>query len=95
MIVPVAMSVCFCARASFFWCAHQDAEVARQYLDHHETWKKTAKFWTETYAAPRKEEGLDEKVEKLAAMGFPPEACRKALVDSSGNEETALMALLG
>ena len=75
--------------------AAQDAEVARQYLDNYKTWEKTAKFWTETYAAPRKEEGMDAKVAKLAAMGFEEEACRKALAGSGGDEEAALMALLG
>ncbi len=73
----------------------QDAEVARQYLDNYETWTKTAKFWTETYAAPRKEEGMDEKVEKLTAMGFPAEAVQKALVANGGDENAALVSLLG
>lgn len=82
------------------WCASrvvaaQDAEVARQYLENYDTWAKTARFWTESYATPRAEEGMDEKVEKLCAMGFEKEAVRKALDGCGGDEQAALMALLG
>lgn len=72
----------------------QDAEVAKQYLKDYDTWAKTARFWTETYATPRKEEGMEEKVAKLTAMGFADEAVRKALAANDGNEEAALMSLL-
>ena len=70
----------------------QDAEVAKQYLNDQETFQKTAKFWTATYATSR---GFDEKVEKLCAMGFDKEKVREALTSCDGNEDVALEKLLG
>ena len=73
----------------------QDAEVARQYLKDYDTWTKTARFWTETYAVPKKKEGLEVKIKKLTEMGFGAEAAAKALESAGGDEEAALMSLLG
>jgi ubiquitin-conjugating enzyme (huntingtin interacting protein 2) len=70
----------------------QDAEVAKMYLGNRAEFDRMAKYWTETYATVK---GEDEKVAKLAQMGFPEDAVRKALAKANGDESAALEALLG
>jgi ubiquitin-conjugating enzyme (huntingtin interacting protein 2) len=70
----------------------QDAEVAKQYLSSRETFDKTAKFWTDTYANEKSE---SDKVERLIAMGFSDEAVHEALQAVHGDEAAALEKLLG
>ena len=70
----------------------QDAEVAKMYKDDYETFKNTAKFWTETYA---KETSKDEIIARICDMGFDKESSRKALEKHNWDESDAVNALLG
>ena len=70
----------------------QDAVVAKQYKSDIAQFNSTAKYWTETYAAPKG--SLDSSVKKLMEMGFTDEQCRKALEKCGGDENQALDALL-
>lgn len=47
----------------------QDAEVAKMYMEDHDQFESTARFWTETYAIVRS--SVDEAVQRLVDMGFP------------------------
>lgn len=69
----------------------QDAVVARQYMDDHDQFVATAKYWTENYAT---EKAKNEKVEKLKEMGFEEAAVINALARSAGDENQALELLL-
>lgn len=73
----------------------QDAEVAKQYLKDYDTWCKTARFWTESYAVPKKAGGDEAALAALVEMGFAREAAAKALAGCDGDQEAALMTLLG
>lgn len=70
----------------------QDAEVARQYKTDRELYRRTARFWTESFARPP--ESDEAKVGRLAGMGFDAAAARRALQASGGDENAALEALL-
>ncbi|GIM02510.1 hypothetical protein Vretimale_7392, partial [Volvox reticuliferus] len=72
----------------------QDAVVAKQYLDDFETYKKTARYWTEAFANP-KADAPDEKVERIVEMGFDRAKAIQALQRSGGDENAALEQLLG
>ena len=71
----------------------QDAEVANMYLSDIDTFRRTAKFWTETYAITR-DENVNAQIQRLCEMGFETAAAEQALTDSNGNEEEALELLL-
>lgn len=70
----------------------QDAVVAKQYITDREGWRRTAREWTQTYADPS---AFEEKVGRLAEMGFSRDAAQRALQAAGGDEATALEALLG
>ncbi|XP_047317476.1 ubiquitin-conjugating enzyme E2 27 [Impatiens glandulifera] len=70
----------------------QDAVVAQQYLKDYQTFASTAHYWTETFAKPSSL-GMDEKVEKLAEMGFPKALVKKTLESVGGDENLALEKL--
>ena len=70
----------------------QDAVVAKMYKENFATFTSTAKFWTDTYATGDVSE--DEKVLKLAEMGFDKEKCKAALAKAGGDENAALEELL-
>lgn len=70
----------------------QDGVVASMYKKNITEFNATAKYWTETYAG--EQTGEEEKVAKLAEMGFPPEQCRKVLREQGGDENKALDVLL-
>lgn len=72
----------------------QDAVVAKQYLSDFETYKKTAKHWTEAFANPNST-AHEEKVRQLVEMGFERAAVVRALQDAGGDENVALEKLLG
>ncbi|CAM9540789.1 unnamed protein product [Phaeothamnion confervicola] len=73
----------------------QDAEVANMYKTSLETFRQTAKFWTETYARQRPgASGQDEVVARVCDMGFPEDMARKALAENSWDETAAINALL-
>jgi ubiquitin-conjugating enzyme (huntingtin interacting protein 2) len=55
----------------------QDAVVASQYKSDIELFNKTAKYWTDTYANPKKME--DNNIKSLMEMGFSESDCRAAL----------------
>uniref|UniRef100_A0A0A9XGU5 E2 ubiquitin-conjugating enzyme n=1 Tax=Lygus hesperus TaxID=30085 RepID=A0A0A9XGU5_LYGHE len=58
----------------------QDAVVAKQYKDHIETFKLTARFWTSTYAGgPSADEECSRKVQRLMDMGVEKERACVAL----------------
>ena len=65
--------------------------AARQYMDEHDQFVATAKYWTENYAT---EKAKDEKLEKLKEMGFEEAAVVNALARSAGDENQALELLL-
>jgi ubiquitin-conjugating enzyme (huntingtin interacting protein 2) len=74
----------------------QDAEVAAQYKRNRKEWEATARFWTETYAAPPSASGgggASAGVEQLVAMGFPAVDAERALRAKGGNVEQALELL--
>lgn len=72
----------------------QDAQVAQMYLNEPDTFKQTAKFWTETYARPKEAGAEDAAVARLVEMGFSREQVVKALADAKGDENEAVTALL-
>jgi len=70
----------------------QDAEVARQFKDNPEEFKKTATFWTDSFAKPL---DVDAGVAALTDMGFDAEAAAKALRSTGGDQQQAMEILLG
>jgi len=72
----------------------QDAEVATQYKADKKKFDQTAKYWTDTYATPKKKEELKEaanaKINKLAEMGFDKKKCAEALEKTKGDESAAV-----
>ncbi|PNW88835.1 hypothetical protein CHLRE_01g046850v5 [Chlamydomonas reinhardtii] len=72
----------------------QDAVVAKQYISDHETYKKTAKYWTEAFANPNAT-APEEKIAKIVEMGFDRAAAISALQEAGGDENAALEKLLG
>eukprot|EP00798_Chlamydomonas_sp_ICE-L_P015782 gene15782-21905_t len=72
----------------------QDAVVAKQYLSEIETFKKTAKYWTDAFANPDKQ-APEEKVLYLVDMGFSRDASIAALTACGNDENAALEKLLG
>ncbi|KAG2448397.1 hypothetical protein HYH02_006289 [Chlamydomonas schloesseri] len=72
----------------------QDAVVAKQYISDHETYKKTAKYWTEAFANPHAT-APEEKIAKIVEMGFDRAAAISALQEAGGDENAALEKLLG
>jgi ubiquitin-conjugating enzyme (huntingtin interacting protein 2) len=74
------------------YCGH--AVVANQYRTDFETYKKTARYWTEAFANPNSE-GDEEKIGKIVEMGFDRASAVNALRAAGGDENAALEALLG
>jgi ubiquitin-conjugating enzyme (huntingtin interacting protein 2) len=76
----------------------QDAVVANMYKDHYEEFKATAANWTAQYAKPAGEgatkQELHPSVRKLMEMGFDEAACKRALADCKGDENSAIEKLL-
>ncbi|KAL6545587.1 Ubiquitin-conjugating enzyme E2 27 [Orobanche gracilis] len=70
----------------------QDAVVARQYLKENQTFVRTARYWTESFAITSSI-GVEEKVQKLVEMGFPEVSVRSALESVGGDENLALEKL--
>merc|ERR1712060_700902 len=70
----------------------QDAVVAKQYKEDVNQFKATAKYWTETYAAPDPQ--YEGKVNKLMEMGFDKERCEEALKRNGNDQNQALDWLL-
>ena len=70
----------------------QDAVVAKMYKTNMEEFKKTAKFWTDTYAKKTSE---DEVVMRICEMGFGEEDARAALERCGWDESAAVNSLLG
>eukprot|EP01025_Chloroclados_australasicus_P047038 TRINITY_DN5217_c0_g1_i3.p4 TRINITY_DN5217_c0_g1~~TRINITY_DN5217_c0_g1_i3.p4 ORF type:complete len:192 (-),score=34.61 TRINITY_DN5217_c0_g1_i3:439-1014(-) len=69
-----------------------DAVVAKQFMKEHETFLKTAKYWTEAFAQPREDAAM--KIQRLIEMGFAREQCERALQQSQGDENAAMDILL-
>ncbi|KAJ1377500.1 Ubiquitin-conjugating enzyme E2 [Sesbania bispinosa] len=69
----------------------QDAVVAKQYLNEHQTFVSTARYWTESFAKPS---SIEDKVQKLVEMGFPEAQVRSILEAVGGDENLALERLL-
>lgn len=72
----------------------QDAVVAKQYMHDFETYKKTAKYWTEAFANPNTL-APEEKVQRIVDMGFDRQSAISALQTCNGDENAALEKLLG
>eukprot|EP01006_Ploeotia_vitrea_P040578 TRINITY_DN66434_c9_g5_i3.p1 TRINITY_DN66434_c9_g5~~TRINITY_DN66434_c9_g5_i3.p1 ORF type:complete len:198 (+),score=97.43 TRINITY_DN66434_c9_g5_i3:58-651(+) len=70
----------------------QDAQVANQYKKDLKAFNNTAKFWTETYAQPAKDESEKhtEKINTLSQMGFDKDKCKLALEKNDWDENRAL-----
>jgi len=75
----------------------QDGVVASQYKKNYAEFAATAKFWTETYAQPKRpeQEETAQNIESLMSMGFAEEQCKAALQKAGGDVNSALTALLG
>lgn len=69
----------------------QDAQVANMYKSDPETFSRTAKFWTESYAKTNNQE---EAIRRVCDMGFDPPSARKALEQCQWNESEAVNSLL-
>jgi len=67
----------------------QDAMVAQQYLNDYQAFLNTARSWTATFAK-LETLGMEEKVQRLAEMGFPLDLVRAALQKCGGDENMAL-----
>jgi len=72
----------------------QDAEVADMFKNDRDLFTKTAKYWTETFAAENKSSN-DEKVQTIIDMGFTSEQAKAALEKHGYDETLALNSLLG
>ncbi|KAJ1456893.1 ubiquitin-conjugating enzyme/RWD-like protein [Pelagophyceae sp. CCMP2097] len=70
----------------------QDAQVAQMYINEPTVFKQTAKFWTESYASPKKADNV--VVSRLVEMGFSREQAEKALDEAGGDETQAVEQLL-
>jgi ubiquitin-conjugating enzyme (huntingtin interacting protein 2) len=68
----------------------QDAEVASQYKNKFEEFKKTAKLWTENYAKNQAE----KKIKEIMAMGFTEEDSKIALQKNGFDIERSVNFLL-
>lgn len=68
--------------------------MASMYMNDHETFLSTAKFWTESYARPRSDDIDPTILNRLCDMGFSKDAATKALKDHNGDENAALETLL-
>jgi ubiquitin-conjugating enzyme (huntingtin interacting protein 2) len=76
----------------------QDHEVASLYKRDIDGYKRTARFWTETYAKPSAEkpdESEEGKIAQLTAMGFDRAVAVAELARAKGDVEVALTRLLG
>ncbi|XP_012349880.1 ubiquitin-conjugating enzyme E2-22 kDa isoform X2 [Apis florea] len=68
----------------------QDAVVARQYKEHPEMFRQTAKHWTYVYAGgPAKMPDLDDKIRRLTDMGIEEHNARVALSSYNWDLERA------
>ncbi|CAK9803412.1 Ubiquitin-conjugating enzyme E2-22 kDa [Anthophora plagiata] len=68
----------------------QDAVVARQYKEHPEMFRQTAKHWTFVYAGgPAKMPDLDDKIRRLTDMGIEEHNARVALSSYNWDLERA------
>lgn len=73
----------------------QDAVVAKQFREHPDTFKKTARHWASIYAGgPKKEIDMEQKVEQLVLMGFEEHQSRAALSTHNWMTEQAMEHLL-
>ncbi|XP_076376319.1 ubiquitin conjugating enzyme 4 isoform X2 [Megalopta genalis] len=68
----------------------QDAVVAKQYKEHPEMFRQTAKHWTFVYAGgPAKMPDLDDKIRRLTDMGIEEHNARVALSSYNWDLERA------
>ena len=72
----------------------QDAQVANQYLSNRQEFNATAKYWTETYAAPPKARDDSAHIALLISMGFSEAQAQTALNRTEGKVEEAVNLLL-
>mmetsp|Transcript_38963 Transcript_38963/g.64712 ORF Transcript_38963/g.64712 Transcript_38963/m.64712 type:complete len:200 (-) Transcript_38963:374-973(-) len=70
----------------------QDAVVAKQFKDKHSEFISTARYWTETFAAPKQD--TNDKLKALMDMGFTEQQCRHALELKKGDQNEAVNYLL-
>ena len=71
----------------------QDAVVASQYKNNRELFNSTARAWTVEHAKDPAQV-LEEKVKKLAELGFDENIVRDALRDCAMDEDAALNLIL-
>lgn len=73
----------------------QDAVVARQYKENHAAFERTAMHWANVYASgPKRVPEFEEKVRKLANMGFEMHKARVALSNNDWEEQAATDSLI-
>jgi ubiquitin-conjugating enzyme (huntingtin interacting protein 2) len=70
----------------------QDAVVASQFKNDYELFKKTAKYWTDMYANPKKQE--ESALKELMDMGFTEKDARNALKSHNNDLEKSINSLL-
>jgi len=73
----------------------QDAQVARMYLDNRPEFDRTAKYWVQMYATPKKETDKYDAIERVCEMGFDQQSARRALEKHKWDEQAAVNELLG
>ncbi|KAL2916126.1 Ubiquitin-conjugating enzyme E2 1 [Polyrhizophydium stewartii] len=81
----------------------QDAQVAKHYLSDRKGFDDTARYWTQTYAAPSNmnaakasdEIGINQQaVQRLVEMGFDRPGVVRALRKTDGDENRAIELIL-
>mmetsp|Transcript_20503 Transcript_20503/g.48167 ORF Transcript_20503/g.48167 Transcript_20503/m.48167 type:complete len:201 (-) Transcript_20503:36-638(-) len=73
----------------------QDAQVARMYLDNRPEFDRTARYWVQMYATPKKETDKDDAIGRVCEMGFDQLSARRALEKHKWDEQAAVNELLG
>jgi len=73
----------------------QDAEVANMYKTDRETFNRTARYWTETFAQDKSAVSQEDCINHLREMGFTTEQAREALERNGWDQTVALNSLLG
>jgi ubiquitin-conjugating enzyme (huntingtin interacting protein 2) len=68
----------------------QDAEVASQYINDFQAFKKTAQLWTDNYAKNQE----PKKIKELMEMGFDEESAKSALQKNGFDLEKSIIYLL-
>ena len=72
----------------------QDAEVAMMYKQNRDLFNQTAKYWKDTFALESASPDLNDKIKRVADLGFSAEKARIALEKHNWDETEAINELL-